>query len=176
MKKIDRLLREAQKLAAQWKPSMIIIGGVAGAYSLTVQEWDGKRGSARDPGHRKEYSFETKEQAKQFAEFVVQSYIERTKDRHFEPVMIDCSNPTDDECRTAWLNHGGTVLERMAEENGVSLEDLIREVYGRNVQTETIPVWSDILRWRKEVGMDEETASAPVNAERSPNGADENSE
>lgn len=176
MKKIDRLLREAQKQAKQWKPSTIILAGRPGNYSLTVQEWDGKPGSVRDSEHRKEYIFETKEQAKQFAELVVQGYIERTKDRWFEPVMIDCSNPTDDECRAAWLESGGTALERMAKENGVSLENAIRNVYGGDADPETLPVWSDVLRWRKEVGMDEETASAPVNTEGSSGGADENGE
>ena len=176
MKKIDRLLREAQKLAAHWKPGMIIIAGRTGAYSLTVQEWDGKPGTARDPGRRKEYNFATKEEAKRFAELVVQSYIERTKDRHFEPVMIDCCEPTDNECREAWLGNGGTVLEKMAEKSGVSLEEAIREAYGRDISPETLPVWSDILRWRKEVGTDEETASAPVNTEGSTGGADKNGE
>lgn len=167
LKRIDKLLQEARRLGSQWKPSMILITGEQGDYHLVVQEWDGKPGSAKAPEHRQEYHHvSTKGQAEQIAQAVVQAYRDKTQDRHFEPCLLDMSIPaTDEERRAVWQECGGTTLERMAETDGLSLKDEIKEVYGPDVVPENMPVFADIIRWRREAVNDGEATVKVVYAE-----------
>ena len=41
-------------------------------------------------------------------------------------------------------------LEVIAEHEGKTLEEKLRELYGKDADLETLPVWGEILRWDRE--------------------------
>lgn len=143
--RIDRLLKQARTLT--WKPDTVLLTGQEGNYTLEIREWDGVPGSARIDPHSKKYSFERKEDAKSFVSDMCLYWNDRyginwKTDIHF----FDVSIPTDAELKE-FHRKEKTVLEFMAERDGMTLEDKLREVYGQDVD---LTPWSDIIRWNQE--------------------------
>lgn len=140
--RIDRLLKQVRTLT--WKPDTVLLSGQEGNYMLEIREWDGVPGSARNGDHSKKYSFERKEDAKAFVSNMCSFWRDRygincETGIHF----FDVSILTDAELKE-FHRREKTVMEFLAERDGVSLEEKLLE-YG-----EDITAWSDIIRWNQE--------------------------
>lgn len=128
--RIERLLAEARKIV--WKPHSVFLTGQPGEYTLTVDEWDGVPGSGRDGNHRKQFVFNSKDEAVNFAEFAFPN-VRR----------CDLSILADEEWNTIRKK---TVLEEQAEREGKTLREKVIETYGY------IPdFWAGILENEKEI-------------------------
>ena len=112
--RIERLLAEARKIV--WKPHSVFLTGQPGEYTLTVDEWDGVPGSGRDGNHRKQFVFNSKDEAVNFAVFAFPN-VRR----------CDLSILTDEEWNAI---RPKTVLEERAERDGKPLQEAVMDVYG----------------------------------------------
>lgn len=172
MKKIDDLLRRAKQATGDWKPDTYTVTKLAGRYRVLRTLWNGVAGSL-NPGYLDRHKispcheefFDSQEEARQWIAADVAAF-EKAHCMKLSPApkVFNCCVPeTDAERKALWKEQGGTVMEYLAENAGLSLEAYIRQEHGE----EKLAWYADIIRWRKEDGIDAEKTVEAVNAEGS---------
>lgn len=129
---------------------MLLLTGQAGEYRLEIQEWDGVPGSARDERHTKTYTFSDKAAAMAFADEMMVYWRDRYSLEPSDLLLLDSTIPTEAEHKAAVQKMRPLVLEVIAEREGKTLEEKLREEYGADADLEALPVWGEILRWDRE--------------------------
>lgn len=129
---------------------MLLLTGQAGEYRLEIQEWDGVPGSARDERHTKTYTFSDKAAAMAFADEMMVYWRDRYSLEPSDLLLLDSTIPTETEHKAAVQKMRPLALEVIAEREGKTLEEKLRELYGKDADLETLPVWGEILRWDRE--------------------------
>lgn len=169
MAKIDKLLQRAKRAISVWKPYQYTIRKIGNRYSVLRCLWDGIPGSLR-PGvaeqkginPRSEWVFDSKEDAKK----AVREDIERFEQTYGCKVpsnllLFDLCPPTDQEQKEAWLHGRKTAIEYLASRAGLTVEAYIRKEFSPPKYTEqyleeTLARYANVIRWRKEEGIDDE--------------------
>lgn len=164
MKRIDALLRRAKHIGGDWKPHEFNITRTeSGLYRVLCTLWNGVSGSLQ-PGksnvnpHREAF-FASEEAAYQG----IEKYLQEWEAEHAikikqSPNIHDCCWPsTDAERKALWKQRGQTVMEKLAEDAGMTLEQYIRKEYPGEIEK-----WQDEIRWRKEDGIDVEKSVETV--------------
>lgn len=177
MNKIDALLRRVKQSTGEWKPHEYSITKWDGLYRVHRTLWNGVKESL-SPDHLKRRGinpYQTKLcESKEEAQAQIIADISKFEKEHCmkispAPLVHDCCLPeTEAEKKAVWREQGGIVLEYLAERAGLTLEEYIRREYGPPVGTEerlkeSMERYADIIRWRKEGGMDGEKAAETVN-------------
>lgn len=144
--RIERLRREMQQVS--WRPDTVFLTGQDGEYTLEIREWNGVPSSARDDPHSRSYSFTDKGAALAFVEEMMAYWRERFGIERGDILWIDCTIPTDAERKSVCKRP--LALEVIAQSEGKTLVQKLREVYGADVNLDDLPVWGDILRWDAE--------------------------
>lgn len=146
--RVERLMQDARKIV--WRPHMLLLTGQAGEYQLEIQEWDGVPGSARDERHTKTYTFSDKAAAMAFADEMMVYWRDRYSLEPSDLLLLDSTIPTEAEHKAAVQKMRPLVLEVIAEREGKTLVEKLREEYGVDADLEALPVWGEILRWDRE--------------------------
>lgn len=146
--RVERLMQDARKIV--WRPHMLLLTGQAGEYQLEIQEWDGVPGSARDERHTKTYTFSGKAAAMAFADEMMVYWLDRYSLEPSDLLLLDSTIPTEAEHKAAVQKMRPLVLEVIAEREGKTLMEKLREEYGEDADLEALPVWGEILRWDRE--------------------------
>lgn len=170
MKKIDALLRRAKRAAGEWKPDTYTVTKQDGRYRVLRTLWNGVAGSLNlsalkrhgiNPYH--EMYFETAAEVQSGISADIAAFEKAHCMKLFPaPKVLNCCLPeTDAEKKAIWKEQGRTVMEYMAEKAGLNLDAYIRQEYGE----EKLAGYADIIRWRKEDGIDVETSLEVGHAE-----------
>ena len=129
---------------------MLLLSGQVGEYQLEIREWDGVPGSARDGRHTKTYTFPDKTAAMAFTDEMMVYWRDRYSLEPSDLVLLDLSIPTEAEHKAAVQKMRPLTLEVIAEREGKTLEEKLRELYGKDADLEALPTWGEILRWDRE--------------------------
>lgn len=177
MKKIDGLLKRAKAFTGRWKPFQYMIQESGGEYVVSRHLWNGVPGSLCPSELERqgvkpytEWRFNSKSDAICAVQADIDKF-EREHDCKISPLLFDLCKPTEKEQKEMWRKSGGSVLEREADRAGIPLEAYIRQEFGPPKFTESflqerLSANADIIRWRKEDGIDGETTIAVKHADR----------
>ena len=100
--------------------------------------------------HTKSYTFPDKTSAMAFADEMMGYWKERYLLEPSDLLLLDSTIPTEAEHKAAVQKMRPLALEVIAEHEGKTLEEKLRELYGKDADLETLPVWGEILRWDRE--------------------------
>lgn len=166
MKQIDRLLQEARRIGADWRPwSFMIRNTEAGKIYVIVEYWDGAPGSDRPDrmaarGRVRYDRLPMYVDTIAAAEQLIKLYKRAWETAHgltapINTITHNCTQPrTEADRREIWAtvyNCCGTVLEYWADRDGVPLADVLRE---NGVDPEAGDYWPEVIRWRQEMGKE----------------------
>lgn len=146
--RVERLMQDARKIV--WRPHMLLLTGQAGEYQLEIREWDGVPGSARDGHHTKSYTFPDKAAAIAFTDEMMAYWRDRYSLEPSDLLLLDSTFPAEAEYKESVQKARPLALEVIAEREGKTLEEKLRELYGKDADLEALPTWGDILRWDRE--------------------------
>ena len=185
MNKIDQLIQRAKKTAAVWRPFQYTIRPVGDRFHVLRCLWNGVPGSLR-PGEPEkrginpcaERYFDSEEAALAAVREDIRSFEDEFGvEVSDETVVFNLCPPSDSERKEWWLSGNRTTIEYLADEAGLDVEEYIKREFGppkfsEEYMREELVRHADVIRWRREEGMDGKETVAAVDTQRSATGTD----